>query len=146
MAGRFTRSMNYTGPNAAIVHVETRLQGGRNAYVDRDHTFAEVPAALAGADWLQTSDADQRYSAVDLIELAVTGGTVVTIAHDPRAPLPAWLTQQFTAAAETITVNGQPMKLFTRSMAKDGSLTFGSNTDGTPVAANQYLVFVNAAK
>lgn len=146
LAGRFTRSMNYTGPYAAIVHMETRVQNGKNVYVDRDYTFSDLPASLAGADWLQTADADQRYSAVDLIELAVVGGSVVTIAHDERAPLPEWLAKQFSATSESLTVNGTPMKLFQRPMAKDGSLTFGSNTDGTPVRANQYVVFVNAAK
>ena len=146
IAGRYTRSMNYTGPYAAIVHMETRTQNWKNVYVDRDYTFSDLPAALAGADWLQTADADQRYSAVDLIELAVVGGTVVTIAHDERAPLPEWLSRQFSATDESLTVNGRPMKLFQRRIAQDGSLTFGSNTDGTPVRANQYVVFVNAAK
>lgn len=37
------------------------------------------------------------------------------------------------------------MKIFERKMEKDGSLTLGSNTDGTPVRANMYVVLVNAA-
>lgn len=33
------------------------------------------------------------------------------------------------------------MKLFQRTMTKDGRLRFGSNTDGAPVTANHCLVF-----
>lgn len=144
-AGKFIRTFNYTGPASAIVHVETGAQDGKNIYVDRDYTFAALPAGLVGADWVQIADADQRYSAVDLIELAVSGGTVVTLAHDARAPLPRWLTQQFRPVGRNLIVNGAPMALFERKVAQDGSLTFGSNTDGTPVRANMYVVFVNGA-
>jgi beta-galactosidase len=146
LLGKFIKTFNYTGPQANIVHVEIGARDGRNIYIDRDYTFANLPASLAGADWLQVADDDQRYSAVDLIELAVPSGTVVTIAHDERAPLPAWLTKQFTATDQSLTINGKPMKLFTHRATQDESLTFGSNTDGAPVRANQYVVFVNAAK
>ncbi len=143
--GEFIKTFNYTGPQANIVHVEVGAQNGRNIYIDRDYTFTDLPAELAGADWLQVADDDQRYSAVDLIELAVPGGTVVSVAHDERAPLPGWLTKQFQATDQHLTFNGKPMKLFQRRIARDESLTFGSNTDGAPVRANQYLVFVSAA-
>ena len=145
LLGQFIKTLNYTGPGASIVHVEVGAQNGKKIYVDRDYTFTDLPAALAGADWLQIADDDQRYSAVDLVEFAVTGGTIVTIAHDERAPLPEWLTKQFQPTALVVTVNGQPMKLFQRTMAKDGSLTLGSNTDGAPVRANHYLVLVSAS-
>ncbi|HEX9365870.1 MAG TPA: DUF4982 domain-containing protein, partial [Vicinamibacterales bacterium] len=90
-AGAFIRSYGYTGPAASIVHVETGARDGRNVYVDRDYTFKGLPADLTGADWIQVADADQGYSAVDLIELAVKAGSVVTIAHDARVPVPGWL-------------------------------------------------------
>ena len=146
MPGKFIKSVNYTGPQASIVHVEINARDGRNIYVDRDYTFAALPAGFVGADWVQVADADQRYSAVDFIELAVTGGTVVSIAHDERAPLPEWLTKQFSPTALSLTINGKPMKIFQRRAEKDESLTFGSNTDGAPVRANMYVVLVNAAK
>ena len=143
LLGKFIKTFNYTGPNAAIAHVEVNARNGKNIYADREYTFTDLPAGLVGADWLQIPEADQRYSAVDLIELAVTDGTVVSIAHDDRAPLPAWLTKQFKPTALTLTANGAPMKIFQRTMEKDGSLTFGSNTDGAPVNANPYIVLVS---
>jgi len=146
MLGRFIKTMNYTGPSASIVHVETNAADGRNVYVDRDYTFTKLPAELVGADWIQTADADQRYSAVDLFELAVKAGSVVTIAHDERVAPPEWLTKQFQPAGGSIAVNGRAMKLFTRRIEQDASLTFGSNNDAAPRAANMYVVFVNAVR
>jgi beta-galactosidase len=144
--GRFIRRYNYTGPSASIVHVETGARDGRNVYVDRDYTFTGLPPELVGADWIQLADADQKYSAVDLIEMAVTAGTIVTIAHDPRVPVPEWLTKQFQATDRQIRVNGQPMTLFTRRVDQDASLTLGSNSESSGLgtgAASMYVVLVN---
>ncbi len=143
MAGKFIKTYNYTAPTASIVHVEINARDGRNIYVDRDYTFTGLPSDLIGADWIQAGDADQRYSAVDLIELAVKAGTIVTIAHDPRVPVPDWLTKQFQPTSRSIAVNGQSMSLFTRRADQDTSLTLGSNNDGAPTNANMYIVFVN---
>ncbi len=142
-AGKFIRTFNYTGPQAAIVHVELGAANGRNVYIDRDYTFTSLPADLAGADWVQVADEDQRYSAVDLMELAVPAGATVTIAHDDRVPVPAWLAKQFQPANRALSVNGRAMSLFTRHAEKDESLTLGSNNDGAPRAANMYVVFVS---
>ncbi len=68
---------------------------GKNIYVDRDHSFTDLPAELIGADWLKASESDAFYSAVDFIQIAVNAGTTVSIAHDDRLPRPAWLTSQF---------------------------------------------------
>ena len=145
-AGNYIRNYNYTGPGGSIVHVETNARDGRNIYVDRDHRFSGLPADLLGADWIQVADADHAYSAVDLIELAVKGGTVVTIAHDSRLSAPAWLANQFQATDRTIDVAGSPMKLFTRRADQDASLTLGSNAEAASDRVNMYVVFVNAAK
>ncbi len=145
MLGKFIKTLNYTGPNASIVHVEIGAREGKNAYVNVDSPFPVLPAGLTGADWIQVDNRDALYSAVDLIELAVTGGSTVWIAHDSRLPRPAWLTKQFQPAETTITFLGQPMTLFRRDVANDESLTLGANTEDTSVReGNLYLVFVNA--
>ena len=143
MVGRFIKTMNYSGPGASIVHVETNAANGRNVYVDRDYRFTDLPERLAGADWVQVADTDQRYSAVDLIEMAVSAKTMVTIAHDPRVPAPGWLTKQFQPSEGSMTVNGQPMRLYSRRIDADQSLTLGSNTEDTPRDANMYVVLVS---
>jgi beta-galactosidase len=113
--------------------------------VNIDSPFNALPAALAGADWVQADNRDALYSAVDLMEIAVAGGTVVWIAHDNRLPRPAWLTKQFHHEAMTMTVAGQQMDLFRREVPAAESLTLGANTEDTSLTeGNMYLVFVNA--
>ncbi|MDB6170502.1 MAG: lacZ 4, partial [Verrucomicrobia bacterium] len=147
MLGKFIQTLNYTAPNASIVHVETNARDGRNAYVNIDSPFTNLPAALAGADWVQVDNRDALYSAVDLMELAVGSDAVVWVAHDNRLPRPAWLTKQFEPAGITLSVAGQKLDLFRRSVKANESLTLGANTENTSVtAANMYLVFVNEAK
>jgi hypothetical protein len=54
-----------------------------------------LPERLLGADFVQAAKADRACSAVDLMELAVPAGAVVTIAHDDRLPVPAWMSKLF---------------------------------------------------
>lgn len=143
--GRFIRSFNYSGPSSYIVHVESRAADGKNAYVDVDSPLAGLTDDLLGADWVQAANRESLYDAVDLMELAVGAGSVVSIAHDDRVPRPAWLTRQFTPTAKRITVNGQPSSVFQRRLERDESLTLGANVEsGAVKAANMYVVFVKA--
>lgn len=141
-AGRFIKAFNYTGPNATIVHVETDARDGRNAYVDVESPFKQLPASLVGADWVQVDNRDARYHAVDLMELATAGAATVTIAHDDRLPRPPWLAD-YTATGEKIVVNGIALSLFSRRIDIAASLTLGPNTEqANPEHAAMYLVFV----
>lgn len=137
---------NYSGPAGAAVMLQRPVQAGEKIYCDRDYVFGEVPSRLRGADWIRTAEADAAYSAVDLYEIAVPAGTVLYIAHDRRAAVPSWLAQQFAATGSALTVDGQPLELYQRAFATDGSVTLGSNTDEAhPPPAHQYVVFGAAA-
>lgn len=147
MLGRFTKAFNYSGPSSYIVYLETGAQDGKNAYVDGDSPFTRLPAEFSGADWVKAANRDSLYSAVDLMQLAVARGTVVSIAHDERIPRPAWLTSQFQPTNISITMNGKPMQVFKRVMTEEGSLTLGANSEsGAVKEANMYLVFINSEK
>jgi beta-galactosidase len=144
--GRFVKSFNYSGPSSYIVHVESNAQNGKNAYVDGDSPFTNLPESLVGADWVQMANRDSRYNAVDLMELAVTANTIASIAHDNRLQRPAWLTKQFKASALGLTINGQHMTIFQRRIEREESLTLGANTEDANIpAANAYVVFINSA-
>ncbi len=141
--GKFTKAFSYSGPTAGV-HVEADAQEGKKIYVDVDARFAQLPAALKGADYVQLAAADKAYSAVDLIEIGVKAGTVVSIAHDDRLPRPAWLSGQFETTPLSVTVDGKPMRVFQRRATAAQSFTLGSNTETLgPRAFNMYLVFVN---
>ena len=141
--GKFIKDFSYSGPTKSV-HVETDAKTGKKIYVDRDETFAELPAALRGADWISAAAADRLYNAVDLMEIPVPAHAVVFIAHDDRLDRPAWLTKQFQPTEMSVTIDGKPMKLFEHHAAKDESLTLGTNTENEKAGpCNMYIVFVN---
>ncbi|MCF7688195.1 MAG: DUF4982 domain-containing protein [Cephaloticoccus sp.] len=142
--GRFIKSFNYSGPGAYIVHVETNIQPGRNAYVDVDSPLPDLPVSLVGADWVQMANHDALYHAVDLMELTVNAGSTVVVAHDDRLPRPPWLVQDFKPTPTKLTINGRTMSVFQRMFSKESGLTLGPNTeDSTIKEANMYLVLVH---
>jgi beta-galactosidase len=145
-SGRFVRSFSYSGPTAGV-GVQRDAQDGKRVFADRDLRFAGLPPSLRGADYVQASAADGLYSAVDLMELAVAAGTVVSIAHDDRLSRPEWLTRQFQPTPAKLAIGGQAMTVFARRAEGDESLTLGANTETREVAAAQmYVVFVSPAR
>jgi beta-galactosidase len=144
--GRYTKALQYSAPYAAIAHVETNLQNGRNAFVDIDSPLADLPAILQGADWVQAANRDASYHAVDFMELTVTAGSTVYIAHDDRLPRPAWLVKDYYPTHGELVVLGRNMMLFAREVPAEAGLTLGPNSDsGTHEDANMYIVFVKQA-
>jgi beta-galactosidase len=143
--GQFTQAFSYSGPTESV-HLERNVRDGKKIYTDRDYTFASLPGALLGADYVQTADVDKLYNAVDLMQVAVKGGVVMFVAHDDRLPRPAWLTRQFSPTDMTLTIDGKSMKIFQHRTQTDESLTLGANTENAKLkSCNMYVVFVNAA-
>ena len=142
--GSTIKTVIYTGPNGASIRVQTKASNGQKPYGDCDFVFSEMPAELVGSDWIQMADADQNYSAVDLLEFAVRKKSEATIAFDSHVPTPEWLKKLFQPTGRSIAVAGTTMKLYTRHMARDESVTLGSNSETQQTSGHMYLVFVNA--
>jgi len=143
--GRQVKTFSYSGPSFAIVHVESFAREGRNAYIDRESPLPALPPELAGSDWVQAADTEALYHAVDLMQLEVAPGSIVSVAHDRWLPRPPWLLAQFRDSGRSLRVNGREMTLFTREEPAGGSLTLGPNCEDASVkAGNMYLVFVAA--
>jgi beta-galactosidase len=142
-AGRFTQAFSYTGPTSGCTVVADARDGGR-VYVGRDAVFQSLPAELVGADYVQAPAADNLYSAVDLMQLAAKPASTVCIAYDEALPAPEWLRSQFKPTDRRLTINGRPMKLYTRQISGEESLTFGSNSEDPRMRdCNMYVVFIN---
>jgi beta-galactosidase len=144
-AQHFIQTFSYSGPTP-LVHVESGAGNGKNAYCDRDYPFENLPPRLNGADWVQTADEDNLYAAADLMQFAAKAGTTVYVAYDAALPAPDWLQSQFRPTTATFTVNGRSMKVFSRRLRDDESLTLGSNASGAQYkSANMYIVFAKPA-
>jgi len=141
--GRFVTAFSYSGPTSSV-HVEQDAQDGKKILTDRNFSFAGLPTALKGADYVQAAAADARYNAVDLMEVAVKAGSTIYVAHDERLATPDWLTRQFKPTAETITVGGHVLKIFRHRASSEESLTLGTNTENANAQADSsmYIVFI----
>jgi beta-galactosidase len=143
-AGKFITDISYSGPTLGIRVVEG-AQDGKKILVDRDELFSALPTVLEGADYVEAAEADARYNAVDLMEMAVKAGSAVFVAHDERLAVPDWLSRRFKPVPLTMTVDGHSMRFFQHVATKDESLTLGTNTEdaNAPADSVMYLVFVN---
>jgi beta-galactosidase len=143
-ARHFIQNFSYSGPTT-LVHVESNAANGKSVYCDRDYQFANLPSRLIGADWVQSAQEDNVYAAADLMQFAARAGTMVYVAYDASLPVPAWLQSQFHPTTSTFTVNDRSMKLFSRRLRADESLTLSSNASGAQFnTANMYIVFAKS--
>jgi beta-galactosidase len=143
-SGTFITEFSYSGPTAGV-RVADDAQDGKRILIDRNLSFATLPAALRGADYIEGAAADARYNAADLMEVAVKADSVVLVAHDKRLPVPDWLSRQFKPMPLEMTVDGHALKMFRHDATKHESLTMGTNTEdaNAPADSVMYLVFVN---
>jgi beta-galactosidase len=139
--GQYATSLAYSGPTADV-RIQRDVREGTRIYVDREWTFGSLPGALAGADHVQTAEADRLYHAVDLMEIAVQAGSVVSVAHDDRLARPEWLTRQFQPTSHKVMVDGQSLSVFQMRAPAAQGLTLGANTESREAAGHMYLVFV----
>jgi beta-galactosidase len=144
VSGRFIRQFSYSGPTTGV-RVEQEARDGKKMFSDANYVFASLPAALRGADYILAANADRLYNAVDLMEIAVKAGAIISVAHDDRLGRPGWLTREFEPTNSILTLDGQPMRIFQHRAARDESLTLGANIENAGTAAClMYIVFVNA--
>jgi beta-galactosidase len=140
----FIQNFSYSGPTP-LVHVESGASNGKNVYCDRDYHFENLPSRLTGADWVQSAEEDNVYAAADLMQFAAKAGTMIYVAYDASLPVPSWLQSQFHPTTSTFTVNGRSMKLFSRRLQDDESMTLSSNAAGNQFnSSNMYIVFAKA--
>jgi beta-galactosidase len=140
--GRYTKSFSYSGPTATV-HLEPNVQSQKSVYLDRPYSFKKLPGELIGADWVQTANADKFFPAMDLMEISVESGTVVSVAHDDRLPRPGWLIRLFQPTNLSLEIEGQPMRIFQRRTKASESLTLGANIENSKMqACNMYVVFI----
>jgi len=140
--GDLIATLDYSGPAGAKVRVARGATAAKPAYIDADILLPTLPSVLEGGEWIQTSEADRRYQAEDLLQLSTAAACRITVAHDSRLPRPGWLSRLFTETGLTLELGGAPMTLDVRAVPAGQSLTLGSNDDS---AANHegrmYLVF-----
>jgi beta-galactosidase len=123
------------------IKVNTNI--GDQIYLDRDFEFQFLPEFLLGSDYIQVTNTENNYKALDLIHFTVNPAAKVYIAHDNRLIRPAWLQEEFSETKSRIVVDGSLHTIFEREVPEGTTLTLGGNLDDTYESnCNMYIVFV----
>ena len=142
--GRFIDNYSYSGPTSSAM-LQRDAEKGKKAFADQPDVFADLPASLQGADYLQLPVADKDYQALDLISLTVGPASVVTIAVDSRQTPLHWMKSGYRKTAETIQIGAITYSLFEHAAAAGTTLTLAGNSEGPSThTSTMYIVFVKA--
>lgn len=146
--GNYIKGFSYSGTRLSLP-VMSNAEDGLLLYADRDDYIEEIPEFMRGADYIQTSDEERLYEAVDLMDFSVSEAGTLYIAHDDRLPLPGWLKPYRKVTGEAIghmkvrpelQLKDARLALFARSLEKNESVTLGSNRETGPDQCRMYSV------
>lgn len=151
--GDVMREFAYTGTNGAslnpplpLAHIEHGLQDGARVYVDRDWTFAALPAYLRGGDWVQAFARDaSETTSTDTIQFYSNRPCRIYLLLDAANPMPkhnndadyAWQ-----RLPETVVIGGRVHAIWrSRELPEGYNGYFASNGFGIELAprSNQYV-------
>src|SRR5579859_6651902 len=127
--------------NAAHWSVQTNLRSGNRVYGDRAYTFTMVPAAVTGADWIQTAGNSKTFRGNPLVTFSLSSAGTVYVGLDSRVARPAWLDSSWSDAAATETASAHITYHLLKKDFAAGSVALGPQ--GGPGAARaMYTVAV----
>ncbi|MBK1875337.1 sugar-binding domain-containing protein [Pelagicoccus mobilis] len=146
--GNYIKGFSYSGTRLSLP-VMSNAEDGLQPYVDCDDYFEEIPEFMRGADYIQTSDGEKLYEAVDLMDFSVSERGTLYIAHDDRLSTPGWLKAYekldtgFVGrmqARPALELNDARLVLYGRKLEKNESVTLGSNREVGPDECRMYSV------
>ena len=114
----------WSGNNYEIVY--DNLNSGNLIYVDRTHSFTNIPSYLVGSTYIKTANSDKNSNLDNFISFDINVPATVYIAHDDRViEKPDWLLT-FTNLNELIDTTDTDLYLFSKSFSS-GSVVLGGN-------------------
>ena len=147
--GTYINGFSYSGTRLTLP-VCCNAEDGLMPYVDRSDSIEDIPEFLRGSDYIQTSDDESLYEAVDLMDFSVCAEGMLYIARDEQLPLPGWM-KEFEAVSDgldglkrrvsSIPLGDSIMKLYGLRLEKDSSITLGSNRETGPEVCRMYFLF-----
>ena len=143
----------YSGAHADAEIVEN-AQKGTKVYKDSDVTFGELPAWLAGAEFVRPylSDAGET-SSTDQYQFDLTRSSYVYLLIDSANDMPVNNdneTYKWQKLPETVAFNGRTMVIYkSRLMQPHDNVYLATNGHGTrrfDIKSNMYLVMITSAE
>ena len=116
---------------------------GDKIYVDRTHTYTEIPEELKGASAIKPANDDKIAEGEEFLSFRVNRPVTLYVAHDDRIEeKPAWL-GEFTSTDMEVKTSIESLRLWVREHPA-GEIKLGVN--GTDKNRSfMYLVFIRAS-
>lgn len=117
--------------NAADWSVRTNLQVGNQQYGDRAFTFTNVPAVVAGAQWIRTANDSKAFAGNPAVTFSINQAADVYVATDDRLVVPSWMTGWTNTAVKLVNNEATPIS-FTlyRKNFPAGTVSLGPSGTG----------------
>ncbi len=134
----FTK-FSYTGVGQAFLR--TAMDWGKKAYVDLEFNYTVIPNYLRGGEYVRMPNSDNRYWARDQLQFVAGVDMNIYVGHDDRAPLPAFLKENYVKTEDSIDLGGVKMTLYKREAKAGESIIMAGNSDeNAPENARMYVV------
>lgn len=117
------------------------LRSGAKPYTDRGYELKQVPEALAGADFIQTSNEDDGSQGTGWLTFEAVVPVRVHLAFDTRASsVPSWIRERFQPTEVTLRADHWTFRLYSAEFSA-GRVELGGNTDdGKAGGKGNYMV------
>ena len=138
--GKFISELNVDDKaNAKAWSIGENLANGSLIYGDRDFTYIDVPAQLAGEEYILTA-CDSKFYEDNLASFTATDDITVYIAFDNRIEtLPAWISDWKETGLTIISSNDVVFDIYSKDYSKDEKIILGTN--GQSSYCVNYTVF-----
>ena len=145
--GRLVKSLQVKdAKNAAGWKISSQTNDGSIVFGDRDYTYLEVPAQIAGAEAIQTA-CDSKNTDADLAQFTAGQDIDVYIALDQRveenATVPQWVGDYAKTGLTVKTSNDVTFDLYKKTFSAGETVSLGTNGMNGNVV--NYTVFVAEA-
>jgi hypothetical protein len=126
--------------------VRTNLQVGDQVYTDRDYTLRELPAAFAGADWIQPANVARDFQGTPLVTFTLGRDATVHVFVDQRF-FPVWLDSSWSRSDPPVArINDvgfiTDCAIFSRRYVAGTTVSLGNYYNVTNMMRSMYFVVV----
>ena len=112
--------------NASKYSVQSNLQVGSHPYGDTSDTFTTIPGQYLGSTYIQTAEADDASTGLNLMDFTVNESVTVYVLYNSSYATPSWLSSDFTKTTNQIVTTKGTFNVFEATVSA-GTISLGGN-------------------
>ncbi|MDG5814309.1 T9SS type A sorting domain-containing protein [Chitinispirillales bacterium ANBcel5] len=138
----------YEVSHGANWNIRSGIQNGQTVFGDRDFTFADVPDALAGEEWIQTAmNSRSNTSLSEYAEFSAKEEVSIYIAHSDRVEeKPDWLSEydltDMVVTVQEDATTQRTLSVYQKTVSENEQISLGINSNDGTTTSLMYFVIV----